>query len=133
MTFGNTAAMPTSFDVVRGFYEAINDGDLDRALISVAREIEVHTRVETYQGFDVVSEMLDERLAEWDSTVEIREMLEPVPDTIVVAHHLVMHGRHTHLTVSDDLVDVLQLRNGLICRTDVYANLDEALASVGAS
>lgn len=123
---------PTSI-VVRDFYEAINDGDLDRALIFLAPEIEVHTRVETYQGLNVVSQMLEERLAEWDSTVEIREMLEPVPDTVVVSHHLVMHGRHTRMKISDDLVDVIQLRDGLMRRTDVYANLDEALASVVAS
>lgn len=123
--------MPSNFDVVRGFYEAINDRDLDQALVSLAREIEVHTRVETYQGFDAVSKMLKDRLAEWNSSVEIREMLEPAPNTIVVAHHLVMHGRHTQMTISDDLVDVVQLRDGLMCRADVYANLDEALAAVG--
>lgn len=122
--------MPTNLDLVRGFYEAINDGDLERALNSVAPEIEVHTRVEAYLGFEVVSQMLQERLAEWDSTVEIREMLEPVTDTVVVSHHLVMRGRYTRMTISDDLVDVIRLRDGLMRRTDVYASLDEALATV---
>jgi ketosteroid isomerase-like protein len=122
--------MPTNLDVVRGFYEAVNDGDLDRALSSLAPEIEVHTRVETYRGIDAVSQMLDERLVEWDSTVDIHEILEPVPNTVVVSHHLVMRGLHTRLTVSNDLVDVIQLRDGLMRRTEVYASLEEALASV---
>ena len=125
--------MPSNFDVVRSFYEAVNDADLDRALTSIAPDIEIHTRVETYRGFEIVSEMLADRLGEWDATVEIREMLEPLPGTVVVAHHLVMQGRHTGMTIRDDLVDVIRLRDGLMYRTDVYANLDEALASVGAS
>lgn len=124
--------MPTNLDVVRGFYEAVNERDLDRALSSLAPEIEVHTRVETYRGIETVSRMLGERLAEWESAVEIREMLEPVPNVVVVSHHLVMRGLHTRLTVSDDVVDVIRLRDGLMCRTEVYAGLDEALASVSA-
>jgi len=76
--------------------------------------------------------MLGERLAEWDSTVDIREILEPVPDTVVVSHHLVMRGLHTKLIVSDDLVDLFRLRDGLMRRTEVYASRDEALASVRA-
>jgi hypothetical protein len=126
----DTASVPTNIDVVRGFYEAVNDADLNRALTSLAPEIEVRTRVETYRGIDAVSQMLNERLAEWDSTVEIREILEPVPNTVVVSHHLVMRGLHTRMTVSDDLVDVIQLRDGLMRRTEVYSSLDEALASV---
>jgi ketosteroid isomerase-like protein len=124
--------MPTNLDVVRGFYEAVNDGDLDRALSSLAPEIEVHTRIETYRGIDAVSQMLDERLVEWDSTVDIREILEPVPNIVVVSHHLVMRGLHTRLTVSNDLVDVIRLRDGLMRRTEVYESLEEALASISA-
>ena len=125
-------AMTTNLDVVRDFYEAANGGDLDRALSLLAPEIEVHTRVETFRGIDIVSQMLRERLAEWESQVQIRELLEPVPNTVVVSHHLTMRGLQTHIEVSEDLVDVVQLRDGLMLRTEVHASLDEALASVRA-
>jgi ketosteroid isomerase-like protein len=120
-------------DRLRDFYAAVQAGDLDRAAEMFSAEVEIRTRLESHVGKDAARRMLDEAFSDFDARIEIEELTEPRPGTVVASYRLLMRGRYSNIDAAETVVDVARFRDGLIHSVDVFSNQDEAMAALSPS
>jgi ketosteroid isomerase-like protein len=123
--------MASNADRLKTFYAAVQLGDFERASQVFSPDVAIRTRLESHMGRDAAKRMLEEAFSEFESDLEIEELIERPPDAVVACYRLRMRGRYSNIDSSESLVDVARFRDGLIYSVDVFSSKDEALASIG--
>jgi ketosteroid isomerase-like protein len=127
-------------EVVREQFELVNRGEGIKAIDAWAEEIVLNVDLQgaitggTYKG--------REAAARWFSSwygayrpgyrLDIEDPFEVAGRFVVVNHHRGV-GRTSGVTTEGTWINVYELRDGLIVRTDIHGDLDEALAALQAS
>ena len=119
-------------ELVRRFFEDLNEGNVKAMLARLAPEFEMvvpsgmGVEPRTYRGpegfrrwFDSFSEIMEIR-------VESRDFIA-VGDRVVAPHTLHARGRETGIDTEQYTVHVWHLRDGEAEMLEVFATLDEAL------
>lgn len=119
-------------ELVRRFFEDLNEGNVKAMLARLAPEFEMvvpagmGVEPRTYRGpegfrrwFDSFSEIMEIR-------VESRDVIA-VGDRVVAPHTLHARGRETGIDTEQYTVHVWHLRDGEAEMLEVFATLDEAL------
>jgi ketosteroid isomerase-like protein len=85
-----------------------------------------------YRGASGFQESLAEQDDIWEEwQQELREIVDPGGDSVVVEGRLVARGRHSALPVDQSFGVVVTLRAGRIIRTRAYASVEAALEAAG--
>ena len=75
--------------------------------------------------------MLAEAFSDFEARLEITEVVEPAPDTVMASYVLRLRGRRSGIESSQAVVDVAHFRDGHVFLVEVFSDTDEALASIG--
>jgi ketosteroid isomerase-like protein len=125
----------TSLSTVRQFSKAISEKDLDQACGLLDESLVVHEagglpysgEYLGPQGFRELLEKINERMELTPGPIT----QEPLTDeTVVSRFRLTFTARHSGESVAMDLVELYQVRGGLIVELDVYYKDPSAVASL---
>ena len=126
----------SNLEVVRRGYEALANGGFEAWLPLFDPDFEMQTPAAlasepgTYRGPDGVRRWFDEFYEAMDEVrLEPHEFHE-VGEWVVVPFSIVAPGRATGLEVEQRAVQAWQLRDGRAIRLELFADLEEALATV---
>jgi ketosteroid isomerase-like protein len=125
-------------EIIRGGFEALNEGGVEALLPLVHPEFEMTTppnlaaEPDTYRGTEGVRRYFD---SFYDAMEEVR--FEPgefrdVGGRVIAQSTLIARGRATGIEVKQEVVLVWSLRDEQAIRVEVYATLDEALEATQA-
>jgi ketosteroid isomerase-like protein len=117
-------------ELVKDYYGALGAGEPERAIAMLAPDVEIRTRVESHRGIDSVRKMLVEDLSEFDASLELTEVTEAGPNAVIACYRLTMRGLSTGIDSSQDVVDLVHFRDGLVQLVEVFSSREEALASL---
>jgi ketosteroid isomerase-like protein len=119
--------------------EALSERDLEAMLEVAHPEIEVEThpgfvgQPPAYRGHDGVRHWL-KALEPWESfQVEVEELIDTSPDTVVVASHVTARGSGSGVDVEMHTYDVVTVVDGKIRRRQHYESRDDALTAAGSA
>lgn len=122
-------------EIVRDQFELVNRGEGARAIDAWAEEIVLTVARDlgagTYRGREAAARWF----ASWYGAfqpgyrLEIEDPFEVAGRFVVVNHHHGV-GRVSGVAAEATWVNVYELRDGLIVRTDIYGDLDEAFAAL---
>jgi ketosteroid isomerase-like protein len=122
-------------EVVLASYEAVNRGDIARAMEALAEDAEWHEsgvlpEPVAHVGRDSIAAFLNDFLAQWESfeqeIVETRE----AGDKVAVFIHLTAVGRGSSAEVDASYAHVWRMRDGVGIRVDAYYERENALAAI---
>jgi ketosteroid isomerase-like protein len=122
-------------EIVRGQFELVNRGEGVKATDAWADEIVLNVTQGltqgTFRGRDAVARWFSSWYGAYQPgyRIEIEEPFEVAGHIVVVNHHHGV-GRTSGIATTASWVNVYELRDGLIVRTEIYPDLDEALAAV---
>jgi hypothetical protein len=122
-------------DTVVASYEALNEGDVDRAMEALAEDAEWHEsealpETGVYRGRESIRAFLTDFLASWESFQQEVEEVRVAADRVAVLIHLTARGRESSAEVDAKYAHVWQLREGLGVRVDAYYDRSEALEAL---
>ena len=125
-------------EIVRAVYEAAERGDLDTANSHLHPEIEFHTYARSpeagvYRGKAAVRQYNEDLFEQFDSIhFEIEELVD-VGDRVVAVtrQHAVPKGGRQEMEVQ--VIEVWELRDGLLVERRSYSTRTEALEAAGLS
>lgn len=119
-------------ELVRRFFEDLNEGNVKAMLARLAPEFEMvvpagmGVEPRTYRGPDGVRRWFDSFSEIMEIRVESRDFIA-VGDRVVAPHTLHARGRETGIDTEQYTVHVWHLRDGEAEMLEVFATLDEAL------
>ncbi|HEY7150573.1 MAG TPA: nuclear transport factor 2 family protein [Solirubrobacterales bacterium] len=130
--------MPDSnVDLIRQGFEALNERGVEALLPFIHPEFEVTTppglaaEPDTYRGPEGIRRYFDEFYEAMDRvTFDARDFIA-VGELVVVPMILRARGRTTGIVAEQEVVQVWKLRGEQAIRVEVFATLDEAMATVG--
>lgn len=128
----------TDAERVRASYDALNRGEVPRALEALAPEAEWHESealpdTGTYLGREAIGQFLDGFLESWERFhQEVEEVVEE-GDRVVVMIHLSAQGKGSGAEVDAHYAHLWTLRDGLGVRVDAYYDRDAALSALRAN
>jgi uncharacterized protein len=123
---------------VRASYDALNRGDVPRALEVLAPRAEWHESealpdTGTYIGREAIGEFLDRFLESWERFQQEVEDVVEEGDRVVVLIHLSARGKGSGAEVDARYAHLWTLRDGLGVRVDAYYDRNEALSALRAN
>ena len=123
--------------LLKGFYEALNVGDVDAALESCADEVEVYVPPEVVatvapRGHRDVGEYLRGWFDSWQVYRPDPEDFVSAGDQVVALVNLRARGKGSRFEIEEQIADVFQLDRGKICKLRLYVHRDTALAQAKA-
>ena len=118
-------------DLLREFYARVEADEIDRAVEIFTPDIEIRTRLESHRGLESCRRMLAEAFSDFEAHLEITEVVEPAPETVMASYVLRLRGLHSGIESSQGVVDVAHFRGGHVFLVEVFSDTDEALASIG--
>ncbi len=122
-------------ETVLASYEAVNRGDVAKAMEALAEDAEWHEsgmlpEPDVHIGREAIAAFLSEFLAQWESfEQEIAEVRES-GELIAVFIHLTAVGRGSSVEVDARYAPVWKMRDGLGVRVDAYYERENALAAI---
>jgi ketosteroid isomerase-like protein len=120
-------------EIVRGTYEALNRGDLDRLLSAFDTDIVIldeKTQVGA-RGCDQYRSWISSYLESWEYYREFPEELIPAGDRVVVHVRSEARGAGSGVPVVERHAEVHTLRDGRIVEVRIYPSFAEALKASG--
>lgn len=128
-------ARPGHVELTRRGFEAFNRGDMDAVVKILHPEVEVHASGDvgeagTYHGRDGFLHWNRVWMDAWEEfSVELEE-IEELDDRNVLVHvHQTGRGRGSGVEVSQRIVYLFTVRDGLAARVHLYADRDSAVAA----
>ncbi len=128
---------PDNIAVVRRGYDALNDGDVERALADIDPEIEWRTYLVpgpgggTYRGHEGVRELWEDVRNIFGDYRNEPEQLIDAGDRVVAFVCIRGRGGRSGAEVEARIAHVFTLRDGRIMRVDSFEDRDEALRAAG--
>jgi ketosteroid isomerase-like protein len=129
---------PENVEIVRGAYEAFNQGRQEEMLGFLDPEIEWDEsdlparRLGIYRGHAGVKRLLDENSALWtDINIVIDEVIDTSDDRVVAFIRAKGRGRHTGVDVELASAQVWTLHSGKAVQVRLYLERADALEAVG--
>jgi ketosteroid isomerase-like protein len=129
-------------EMVRQGYEAMNSGDLERALAGFAPDFELHLAKDagtvfgldfrdSYRGIEGFTQFLARLSEAW---AEFR--WEPIEyrdagDRVIVFIRMIARGRGSGIEIDQEMAHVCHVRGGKVVRHETYFDRDEALEAAG--
>lgn len=122
-------------DTVRGSYEALNEGDVERALEALHRDAEWHESgalpdAKVARGREEIRLLLEGFLDSWDEFEQRLEGTERKGDRVLVLIHLEASGAGSGAAIEADYAHIWTMRDGLGARVDAYYDRDAALEAL---
>jgi uncharacterized protein len=119
-------------EVLKRFYEAINDEDVDAAMNLCDRKVEVYMPPNVVsavapRGHRDVSEYLREFMGSWHMYRPEPEDFVASGDEVVALVHLRARGKGSRFEIEEDVADVFKVDHGKISKLRLYVHRDEAL------
>jgi ketosteroid isomerase-like protein len=125
-------------DIVRGFLERVNEGDLAGALAAVAADARLDWSGSeapdrgVFLGHEAWANWMAERSAAMsDTRFEVRELLDAPPDRVVLIALSRGRGRASGIEIEALGAAVFTLRDGLLTRLTLYQSRPQALKAAG--
>jgi len=118
--------------LLKGFYEALNVGDVDAALESCTDEVEVYVPPEVVatvapRGHRDVGEYLRGWFDSWQVYRPDPEDFVAAGDQVVALVNLRARGKGSRFEIEEQIADIFQLDRGKICKLRLYVHRDTAL------
>jgi uncharacterized protein len=119
-------------EVLKRFYEAINEEDVDAAMDLCDRTVEVYMSPNVVaavapRGHRDVSEYLREFMGSWHMYRPEPEDFVSSGDEVVALVHLRARGKGSRFEIEEDVADVFTVDHGKISKLRLYVHRDEAL------
>jgi uncharacterized protein len=119
-------------EVLKRFYEAINEEDVDAAMDLCDRKVEVYMSPNVVaavapRGHRDVSEYLREFMGSWHMYRPEPEDFVSSGDEVVALVHLRARGKGSRFEIEEDVADVFTVDHGKISKLRLYVHRDEAL------
>jgi ketosteroid isomerase-like protein len=119
-------------DVLKRFYEAINDQDVDAAIDLCDQRVEVYLSPNVVsavapRGHRDVSAYLREFMGSWHMYRPEPEDFVASGDQVVALVHLRARGKGSRFVIEEDVADVFEVDHGKISKLRLYVHRDEAL------
>ena len=125
----------TDVDTLRRSYEALNEGDVDRALEAldadaVWRESPELPGGDEFHGRESLREFLSDFLSEWREFHQEIEDLVVTDDRVAVLIHLTAVGRGSGIEADTRYARVWTMRGGKGVMVEAYRNPEAALSQL---
>jgi ketosteroid isomerase-like protein len=124
-------------EIAQRFFLSTNERDLDAALSNVAPDAELDWSASeapdsgVYRGPEEWRKWLTGRIEELDARLDVAEIIDVPPDTLVVVERISGRGRASGLDIAALGAGVWILRDGQIARITMYQTKHHALKAVG--
>jgi uncharacterized protein len=124
--------------VVRGAYEALNEGAIERALAVLDEQAEwcEHSDLPEaglYRGKDAIRTFLESFLESWEDFVQETEEVMAGEGCVLVLLRSRSRGKGSGITVEGQYAHLWTMQDGRGVRVDAYLDRDEALQAIKAS
>ena len=118
--------------VLKRFYDALNDEDVDAAMNLCAKQVEVYLPPEVVsaiapRGHRDVSAYLREFMDSWHMYRPEPEGFVQAGDEVVALVHLRARGKGSRFEIDEEIADVFTVDEGKIARLRLYVHRDQAL------
>jgi ketosteroid isomerase-like protein len=116
-------------------YEALNHGDIERAMDALAEDAEWHESealpdTDVYRGRQAIRAFLTDFLDSWERFHQTVEEVRQAGDRVLVLIHLEAKGRGSAAEVDARYAHLWTLSGGRGVRVDAYYDRDEAAAAL---
>lgn len=123
---------PEDVQILRNAYEALNRGEIARALDALDLDAEWSEHSElpeaaTYRGRDSIRAFLEGYLESWEDFHQTTEEVIDAGDRVAVMLHLAARGKGSGIEVEARYAHVWTMRQGKGVRIDAYADRELAL------
>ena len=130
-------SVPDDVEILRGAYEALNEGDIERALAVLEEDAEwcEHSDLPEaglYQGRDAIRNFLEEFLESWQDFRQETEELIPGKGRVLIMLRSKVRGKGSGISVEGQYAHLWTMRDGRGTRVDAYFHRDEALRALKA-
>jgi ketosteroid isomerase-like protein len=128
-------------ELLRRFYEAFNQRDLDAALELCTDDVQIYKDPEvvemvaafTPRGQELVAQYLRVWLESWDDYNARPEEFVQSGDEVAALIQLRARGKGSQFDIEEEMADVFAIREGRIASVRLYVRRGDALDSIGAS
>jgi ketosteroid isomerase-like protein len=122
-------------ETVKSSYEALNDGNAERALEPLHRDAEWHESgalpdAKVARGREEIKALLEGFLDSWEEFEQRIEGTETKGDRVLVLVHLEAKGAGSGVAVEADYAHLWTMRDGLGERVDAYYDREAATAAL---
>jgi ketosteroid isomerase-like protein len=119
-------------EVLKRFYEAINEQDVDAAMTLCDRKVEVYlppniVSAVAPRGHRDVGAYLREFMDSWHMYRPEPEDFVASGDQVVALVHLRARGKGSRFVIEEDVADVFKVDQGKISQLRLYVHRDQAL------
>jgi uncharacterized protein len=130
-------AVPDDVEILRGAYEALNEGDIERALAVLDEHAEwcEHSDLPEaglYQGRDAIRTFLKEFLESWQDFHQETEELIPGDGRVLIMLRSKVRGKGSGIAVEGQYAHLWTMRDGRGMRVDAYFDRKEGLRALKA-
>jgi uncharacterized protein len=130
--------MNDNVEVLRNAYEALNDGDVERALAVLDEDAEWSEHSDlpeagTYRGRDAIRTFLESFLESWqDFDQELEELITGGPCVLIMLRSR-QRGKGSGIAVEAQYAHLWTMEDGRGVRVDAYFHREEALRALRAA
>ena len=119
-------------ELLRRFYDAINEEDVEAAIDLCDRQVEVYLPPEVVaavppRGHRDVGAYLREFMDSWHEYRPEPEDFVEAGDQVVALVHLRARGKGSRFVIEEEIADVFKVDDGKICQLRLYVHRDQAL------
>ena len=130
-------SVPDDVETLRGAYEALNEGDVERALAVLDEDAEwcEHSDLPEaglYQGKDAIRDFLHDFLESWQEFKQETEELIPGDGRVLIMLRSKVRGKGSGVAVEGEYAHLWTMENGRGVRVDAYFDRREALRALRA-
>ena len=130
-------AVPDDVESLRNAYEALNEGDIERALAVLDEDAEwcEHSDLPEaglYQGRAAIREFLEEFLESWQDFHQETEELIPGDGRVLIMLRSKVRGKGSGIAVEGEYAHLWTMKDGRGTRVDAYFDRQEGLRALKA-
>jgi ketosteroid isomerase-like protein len=130
-------AVPDDVEILRNAYEALNEGDIERAVAVLDEDAEwcEHSDLPEaglYQGRAAIREFLEEFLESWQDFHQETEELIPGHGRVLIMLRSKVRGKGSGVAVEGEYAHLWTMENGRGTRVDAYFDRQEGLRALKA-
>ena len=130
-------SVPDDVETLRGAYEALNEGDIERALAVLDEDAEwcEHSDLPEaglFQGKDAIRDFLQDFLESWQDFHQETEELIPGDGRVLIMLRSRVRGKGSGVAVEGEYAHLWTMQDGRGVRVDAYFDRKEALRALRA-
>jgi ketosteroid isomerase-like protein len=126
-------------ELLRGFYESFNQGDLDSVLDLCTEDVEIYKDPEVLEiasastpcGRDRVAQYLRGWLDSWSDYFARPQEFVQLGEDVAALTQLRARGKNSQFEIEGEMAGVFTVREGRIARFRLYVQRHDALGSLG--